>query len=51
MSDVIGQLVIAPPGRFINGSFHGIGDLIPIKNGLTINVARRPSNGLNQRTC
>ena len=51
MDDVVRQLVVAPPGRFVNGSFHGIRDPIPIKNGLTVNVARRPSNSLHQRAC
>ena len=48
MRFVIRHLDGTPPVGFVDGHFHGIGDLISIHDYLAINVPGSPSDGLDQ---
>ena len=50
MGLVMGHLFLATARGFPHGALHGAGDLVGIENGLAMQVAGGPADGLDQRT-
>ena len=46
---VVFELLLAPPFRFGHGAFHRAGDSVGVEDHLAVHIARRTSDGLDER--
>ena len=51
MALVVAELLIAAAVGLVDGGLHRAGHAVCVENHPAINIARRPSNGLDKRGC